>query len=223
MYLDAANETLVRTDINSSLTLEIIEKKEVFEQWKAWHPSQISHHSKICCEIAREWLTATDYSELNGDTVFIGPRWLRQKFRWGASSFPIYWCEAVRKKALDCGALAALAHEVFTARCVKTYRVQFVQKFSDVSTNQWSNSWNLTNERLPWIKDDLIYHEGCAIETTDKTIKVWDASAGWWIDSKSSDGYGSLLAIRFSGVNLRSNKNIVWGEHIIEPDKWTVI
>ena len=223
MYLDAVNEIIVRADINSSLTVEIVEKKEVYDKWKDWQPSQISHHGKLCCEIAREWLIANDHSELSGEPIYTGPRWLRQKFNWGASLFPIFWCEAVRKKDLDCGAIAALAHEVFTARGVKTYRVQLVQKFSEVATNQWSNSWNINNEPLPWVEDDLIYHEGVAIETNDKKIKVWDASAGWWIDSKPMIGYGALLAIRFSGLNLPPSKTIIWGEHIIKPDKWTLI
>lgn len=223
MYLDAVSESLVRTDVNNALTIEFIEKNEVFEKWKNWQPSQISHHGKLCCEIAREWLTSTDHSELNGDAIFTGPRWLRQKFNWGASVFPIYWCEAVRKDTLDCGALAAMSHEIFTARGVKNYRVQLVQKFSELATNQWSNSWNINDEPLAWVHDDLIYHEGCAIETNGKKIKVWDASAGWWVDSKPTKGYGAVLAIRFSGVNLRSSKQIVWGEHIIEPEKWMII
>ena len=223
MYLDAVREITVRADINSSLVVEIVEKKEVFDKWKNWQASQISHHGKLCCEIAREWLIASDRSELSGDPIYTGPRWLRQKYNWGASAFPIYWCEAVRKETLDCGALAAFAHEVLTARGVKTYRVQLVQKFSEVATSQWSNSWNINNEPLPWVKDDLIYHEGVAIETADKKIKVWDASAGWWIDSKPLKGYGALMAIRFSGLNLPFSKTIIWGEHIIDPDKWTLI
>jgi hypothetical protein len=225
MYLDAvSNNTINETYSGGSANAFVRSRKiEVFEQWKRWHPSQISHHSKICCEIAREWLTATDYSELNGNAIYTGPRWLQQKFKWGASTFPLYWCEAVRKKTLDCGALAVLAHEVFTARGVKTYRIQLVQKFSNASTNQWLNSWNNNDEPLAWVNDDLIYHEGCAIVTADNQIKVWDASAGWWIDSKPSDGYGAVLAIRFSGSNLRANKNIIWGEHQIVADEWTAI
>ncbi len=117
----------------------------------------------MCCEIAREWITSTDYSELGGASVLTGPRWLRQRFNWGASSFPIYWCETVRKKTLDCGALEALAAEVFKTRGVKTYRVQMVQRFSAVSTAQWSSSWQNTDRQLRWMNDDLIYHEGCAI------------------------------------------------------------
>src|SRR5215213_16918 len=140
MYLDGVSNNFINTSMNGSAkTVESPEKKSVFETWKDWHPSQISHHGALCCEIAREWITATDFSELNGDCVFTGPRWLRQKFNWGASSFPIYWCEAVRRKTLDCGALAALAHEIFTARSVRSYRVQLIQKFSSVATNQWMN------------------------------------------------------------------------------------
>src|SRR6187551_3598246 len=123
MYLDAVNGTLTETRINTGAvkTTRFSGKIPVYEAWKGWQPSHISHHGSLCCEIAREWITSTDYSELNGDYVFTGPRWLRQRFKWGASTFPIYWCEAVRRSTLDCGALAALAHEVFKARGVKCY------------------------------------------------------------------------------------------------------
>jgi hypothetical protein len=225
MYLDAVSNTLSNTTSRngSAKTVETLEKKKVFETWRDWHPSQISHHGKLCCEIAREWITATDYSALSGDCLFTGPRWLRQKFKWGASKFPIFWCEAVRKDTLDCGALAALAHEVFTARGVKSNRVQLVQKFSSVATSQWTNSWSEDREPLAWVKDDLIYHEGCAIEVAERKIKVWDASAGWWVDSKPANGYGALLALRLSGAGLQPHDSYVWGEHVIKPNEWQEI
>lgn len=225
MYLDAVNRTLTETSITNAAVkaAPVYDKKPVYETWKDWHPSAISHHGTICCEIAREWITATDFSELNGDGLFTGPRWLRQRFKWGASSFPIYWCQAVRRDTLDCGALAALAHEVFKARGVRSYRVQLVQKFSDVATSQWTNSWNTGCDALPWVKDDLIYHEGCAIETGDRKIKVWDASAGWWVDSKPSNGYGALLAIRLSGLNIEAGEIFTWGNHTIRTFEWREI
>lgn len=141
----------------------------------------------------------------------------------GASSFPIHWCEAVRRKTLDCGALAALAAEVFTARGVKTYRVQMVQRFSEVSTLQWSNSWNDSTEPLCWMNDDLIYHEGCAIAGDADEIKIWDASAGWWADPKSKDGYGALLALRLSGSNLSADANFIWGEYVLDACRWSKV
>jgi hypothetical protein len=218
MYLDAVRQ-VKDTVINETEVQP--RSEEVFAKWKDWPPSQISHHGKMCCEIAREWVTATDFSELNGGNEFTGPRWLRQRFNWGASSFPIYWCEVVRKKTLDCGALAALAHEVFTVRGVKGFRVQLIQKFSEVATNQWSCSWSANGDsELRWIDRDLIYHEGCAIAVGEKEIKVWDASAGWWVNPKSGLGYGSVLAIRVAATGINSNARFIWGEHFLTANQW---
>jgi hypothetical protein len=220
MYLDAVSRTK-EVEIIETNGHGFGQPEEVYEKWKHWEPSQISHHGTICCEIAREWITATDFSELSGGCFFTGPRWLREKFNWGASSFPIYWCEAVRKKTLDCGALAALAHEVFTVRGVETLRAQLVQRFSMVATDQWSCSWSENGDtELRWIDHDLIYHEGCAIVTGDKEIKVWDASAGWWVDPKAGNGYGSLLAIRISDV---TKSNFKWGSKSIPVNRWVKI
>lgn len=223
MYLDAVNQTNETNIIETTNGLGVAKAPaEVFEKWQDWHPSQISHHGQMCCEIAREWITATDFSELGGGSLYAGPRWLRQKFNWGASSFPIYWCEAVRRHTLDCGALAALAHEVFTVRGVESYRVQLVQKFSQVATTQWSCSWSDGDAtELRWIDKDLIYHEGCAIAVGNGEIKVWDASAGWWVDPKTGNGYGSLVALRISANNARSP--FVWGDRRIIANQWQKI
>lgn len=224
MFLDKVSDSIVNTNVGRTVNdVRLQEKREVYAPWQDWVPSQISHHGKMCCEIAREWVTATDFSSLNGECIYTGPRWLRQIFNWGASSFPIYWCEAVRKKTLDCGALAALAQEVFIARGIKNYRIQVVQKFSENAIRQWSESWNNGQETLKWVDRDLIYHEGCAIDLGDHKIKVWDASAGWWIDPNPADGYGSLLAIRVSGYNLPPEATLKWGEYSIKPAQWVTI
>jgi hypothetical protein len=195
--------------------------KAVFERWKDWAPSAISHHGRICCEIAREWITATDYSSLSGGHMMQGPRWLRHKFRWGPSSYPLFWCGAVRKEMLDCGALAALAHEVFTIRGVKSYRVQLVQRYSRVATEQWSNSW--TGDGVPtlWLNKDMIYHEGCATAAGKNEIKVWDASGGCWIDPKASDGYGALLAIKINASP--KTRTLAWGKYMLDPNVWRTL
>lgn len=237
MYLDAVNNTATAAAA-AAVETKIIETNgsgfhhensksavEVYDKWHDWHASEISHHGAMCCEIAREWITANDFSELGGASVLTGPRWLRQKFIWGASSFPIYWCEAVRKKTLDCGALAALAAEVFKTRGVKTYRAQMVQRFSETSTAQWSSSWENSDEQLRWMNDDLIYHEGCAISVGNgkSEVKIWDASAGWWVDPQPKDGYGALLAIRLSAFNLPKDARFTWGNNRLDALRWTAI
>lgn len=193
----------------------------VYHNWRDWPASQISHHGRPCCEIAREWLDATDQSSLNGSDIRSGPRWLLDKFQWGPNTFPVTWCDAVRRKTLDCGALAALAHESFINRGLKSYRVQLVQRFSEVSTDQWSNSWNDADAPMLWINKDLIYHEGNAPLVSEGEIKVWDASAGWWVDPKSTDGYGSLAAIRVTAPI--GTADLQWGKRSIKTNDWQLI
>lgn len=216
MYSDAVRQVMeagtIETERNAAAG------SCVFETWKEWRPSNISHHGKICCEIAREWITATDFSGMAGGDVLSGPRWLRQTFKWGGSTYPIFWCEAVRRKKLDCGALAAMAHEVFAARGVKSLRGQLVQRFSRAATEAWRQEWRESGASMKWVDNDLIYHEGCAVVARRNEIKVWDASAGWWIDPRIGDGYGSLLAIRLAGP--ADAPAFQWGPHTIVPDTW---
>lgn len=161
MYLDAVNYK-TKTELNGPTAIGR-RRSEVFDRWSDWLPSVISHHGEMCCDVAREWLTAMDFSELNGAALTSGPRWLRARFKWGASSFPIHWCEAVERSTLDCGALAAFTHEIFMSRGVTSYRVQMVQRFSEDSARQWNQSWSESAEPLNWTDGELIYHEGCAI------------------------------------------------------------
>ena len=219
MYLDAVRPATAAD--SPELISNGASKAEVFENWKDWPPSQISHHGKICCESAREWLNATDFTSLGGGNILSGPRWLRHRFKWGASTFPIYWCEAVRRSTLDCGALAALAHEVFTIRGIKTFRVQLVQRFSRAATEQWTHGWNGSGASMLWVNNDLIYHEGCAILIDENRIKVWDASAGWWIDPRTGDGYGALLALRMNADP--GTPAFEWGRHRIATNTWQTV
>ena len=221
MFLDAVKNT-VNSDTNNTFNDGAARAEEVFKKWFDWHPSQISHHGEMCCEVAREWITAMDFSELNGGDVLTGPRWLRQRFNWGCSTFPIFWCEAARRDTLDCGALAALAHEVFLNRGVKSIRLQLVQRFSKDSTAQWTNSWHDGKTPLAWIKDDLIYHEGCAVLMADNELKLWDASAGWWIDSKQRNGYGSVIAVKLSAPT-GGDQILKWGTHRLTANQWQKI
>ena len=216
MYLDAVSRSAETEEM--ALIGAGTKRGEVFEPWADWPPSEISHHGKICCETAREWLNATDFTSLSGGDLLTGPRWIRHQFKWGPSRFPIYWCEAVRKKRLDCGALAALSHEVFSARGVTSFRVQFVQQFTGVATGQWSCSWGKADVPVGWIRDDLIYHEGVAVSLEGPRIKVWDSSAGWWVDRARPEGYGSVVAIRVFAPEEMGE--LVWGERTLTPNKW---
>jgi hypothetical protein len=194
----------------------------VFEKWQDFPISRVSHHGKMCCEIAREWLYAMDFSELNTSSVLTGPRWIRQRYNWGPTKWQIHWCEVVRAKSLDCGAQAALAHEVFSIRGVKSYQVQLVQQFTNEDTNQWSKRWDGEQTSIFWINGNMIYHEGCAVVMGNHEIKIWDASAGWWINPKQFGGYGGLRALRV--FTTPDDSTIFhWGDHRIIANKWQEI
>ena len=194
---------------------------QVFNAWELWQPSAISHHGNTCCEIAREWIAATDFALTNGGSKLMGPRWLRQRFAWGPGIYPIYWCEVLKKKKLDCGVHAALAHEVFTRRGIKSFRVQLVQEFSKVASSQWHSAWESDRAVTDWIRDEYIYHEGCAVMTGENLLKLWDSSAGCWIDPKTTTGYGSVRAVKISAKE--TSNGLLWGTHPITTNTWIAL
>jgi hypothetical protein len=189
-------------------------------KWRQWPASTISHHGKACCEVAREWVIGTDFSQLGEAGPMTGPRWLRQKYPWGPSPWPLHWCEAVERERLDCGAHAAISHELFIARGVRSLPAQFVQLFSRDATRHWAHKWDDDNLRSEWIDGDLIYHEGCAVLTGDDGIKLWDASAGWWINPGQTGGYGGLLGVRIFDPEGVQPAPLRWGAHRLPLNVW---
>jgi hypothetical protein len=190
------------------------------ERWENFPFSCLSHHGQACCDIAREWVIANDFAQLNGGDLLSGPRWLRQKFEWGPSIWPLHWCEAVGRKSIDCGAHAALAHAAFIARGITAYRAQFVQRYSADAASEWRRKWGEDQASDHWITDGFIYHEGNAVPVGDGEVKLWDGSAGWWLNQRQAGGgYGSLAAVRIF-VEGGDGSALRWGRHSILPNRW---
>ncbi len=185
--------------------------------WEGFPVSTISDHGEQCCRIAREWFIGTDFSQLGTGDLRSGPRWLRKKFKWGPSRWPLYWCEAGKEKTLDCGALAALSHQLLLGRGVSSYPAQLILKFNDVSASHWKATWREAGSSSAWIHDGMIYHEGCAVEEESGGIKIWDATATWWINPKQFHGYAGLLALR---LYAPSPTTFTWGEERFAANTW---
>jgi hypothetical protein len=190
------------------------------ERWREFPYSSIAHHGGRCCRIAREWVLAIDFSQLNGGSALTGPRWLRHKYTWGPSPWPMHWCEAVGRKTLDCGALASLTHEVFAARGVRSFPAQFIQRYTNEATRHWRQKWAAEDCSPHWLADDLIYHEGNAVLAGRDEIKLWDASAGWWINPKQFGGYGGVVAVKVFPHGADAPAVFRWGAHLITPNRW---
>ena len=161
-----------------------------------------------------------DHSQLNAGHPLTGPRWLRKKFKWGPSKWPMHWCEAVQEETLDCGALGALSHELYVARGVRSFPAQFILEFNDVSTRHWTETWGAAGSCAPWINEGLIYHEGCAVAVNGNEIKLWDATATWWVNPKQFGGYAGLLAVRIFENGAETPSVFTWGEHRIPANTW---
>ena len=219
MYLDAA-------EAREDLVVEEAPKAACPSgRWQHFPYSCFSHHGEACCEVAREWIIANDFAQLNGSDLLSGPRWLRQKYEWGPSPWPMHWCEVVERKVIDCGAHAALAHEAFTARGVTAFRAQFVQRYSADAMSQWRSKWGEENVSDHWIDEDVIYHEGNALLVGEDEVKLWDASAGWWINQRQTgEGYGALVAVRiFADGQWGGGDGFRWGERRIKPNQWVQV
>jgi hypothetical protein len=199
-----------------------VELSAAIRRWRYSAPSVILHHGKRCCSVAREWLFSMDHSQLNGHHRLMGPRWLRKKYEWGPSQWPMAWCQAVEQDALDCGALAALSREIYTSRGVGCHAVELIQQYTAETTDHWSIKWNDHPASTHWIQGALIYHEACAVQGATQEIKVWDPSAGWWANPKQFRGYGSIAALRVT-ADHDLLQPLVWGEHAIQCGKWQII
>jgi hypothetical protein len=199
------------------------------DRWQDFPHSAISHHGTACCDVAREWVLSMDYAMLNGGDLASGPRWLRERYKWGPSAWPIHWCEVVERKVIDCGAHAALAHEVFLARGLTSFHAQLVQKYSPDATSQWRGKWAEEDVSCHWLTDDIIYHEATVLMVGEDEVKIWDGSAGWWVNARQQgDGYGNLLAVRFfahdpAHANAGGGDGFRWGERRLKPNVWNQI
>ncbi|HEX8351407.1 MAG TPA: hypothetical protein VF611_00680 [Pyrinomonadaceae bacterium] len=202
---------------------DFVDAAGALEKWEHWPASTISHHGEACCEIAREWVFSTDFAQLGGASLLTGPRWVRHRYPWGPSRWPIHWCEAVRQKSLDCGALAALSHEVFRARGLKSFPAQFIQQFTEDATRDWQSRWAEKQTPSEWIREDLIYHEGCAVATAGQELKVWDSTAAWWVNTKQFGGYHGVLALRIFDAQAGPDTVYRWGAHTVVPNVWQKI
>jgi len=120
------------------------------------HSSFLASHAGTCCIVARRWFDAL--ASAAGHQFPGPPTWIRERWSWGPTNWPLYWCEAVTAKALDCGALAALSRHAFEACGVRAYSVQLIERFDDRTVAHWKETWRGVRV-LPWWWGDLVYHE----------------------------------------------------------------
>ncbi|MDQ3080315.1 MAG: hypothetical protein M3R03_10010 [Pseudomonadota bacterium] len=132
----------------------------------------------------------------------------------------MHWCQALDAKSIVCGANAALAAEAFEARGLTVARAQFVQRYDAIAVSQWRKRWDEDGVSNHWLGKNYIYHEGNAV-LSGNDIKLWDGSAGSWLNPRHTSGYGSLIAVR---ITLPENEDeprlLNWDGHSIRTGRW---
>ncbi len=217
--------------------MNLVEAKSVFEthgdeqrssgrlpsdRWQDFPHSELSEHDSACCKIAREWIVSMDFAQLNGAQLSSGPRWLRAKYKWGPSTWPMHWCEVVERDTVDCGAHAAMSRALFRARGLTAFPAQLVQQFDEHATTQWRGKWSGEGASCHWLDDVHIYHEATALLLDGRDLRLWDASAATWIDARQSHaGYGSVISLRIIvDPDPADLADIHWGGRAIVPNVW---
>lgn len=160
-------------------------------------PSTISDHGQQCCRRARAWLRGVDSSNCYRDGHWHPPSWLRREYEWGPVPWPIYWCSIPQMAKLDCGALAAVAVELYRLRGYPVAPIQLALRYPKHAAEQWSCMWEREGMNSAWIHGDFCYHEACGV-IEGGTLQVWDPTENNWLAPPSSpdNTFASVVAIK---------------------------
>jgi hypothetical protein len=190
--------------------------------WQDREPSVLSDHGQCCCRAARLWLQAMDRSALATAGAADAPAWLRDRYRWGPVHWPLYWCQALQRETLDCGAYAAIGRVLFAAsRGVNCLPAQLILQFRLMDVRHWRRQWESASCPTDWIAGDLIYHEVCAVANEAGVVRLWNPTDGCWIERSETVGYGSAVAVRLiAPATLRLTLSC--GRPAL-PGQWTML
>ncbi len=184
-------------------------------------PSTISDHDKPCCRGALAWLRGVDASNSYRDAHWHPPLWLRKEYGWGSVRWPLYWCGLPEKERLDCGALAAVAVELFRSRGQRVTPVQLALRYPSHATEQWSRMWEREGESAGWISDGICYHEACGVMEGGRML-MWDPTENRWLDPplSANDAFGSVMALKVHDSTAGVPTELHWGGISLRPGEW---
>lgn len=182
-------------------------------------PSALSHHQQDCCENAWAWFRGMDGSirPVNPETP---PSWLRDRFAWGPSRWPVYWCDAATAESLDCGVFAAIARSLLSVRGVPVVPVQLVEAFTEENIENWRSQWDSCTANTDWLGTRVCYHEAIGIlDGTD--VVIWDPVDRQQINPSPPHGYGTAIAIQiYPPGDGTGPTTLDWNGHAIETGTW---
>lgn len=183
-------------------------------------PSAIGCHGEGCCRDALAWLRGMDGASSYRDGRWLPPTWLREKYEWGPTAWPLHWCSVPEMERLDCGALAALAVQLYRLRGQSAARVQLALHYPSHVVEQWSRMWQREALSANWIVGELCYHEVCGVvEGVD--VLLWDPTENRWLDPPLSpnDAFASVAALKVA-EGVAGDRTLHWGGIPISCGQW---
>lgn len=148
------------------------------------------------------------------------PAWLYEKFDWGPSTWPVYWCEAAEAESIDCGVFAAIARALLLARDVPAAAVQLVEKFNEKNVENWRARWTSDAAEVGWLSSPFCYHEAVGLIDCNDLL-IWDPLDQKRVTPLSTGKYGKVVFFRI--LEPRREKSIgaiQWGNTEVDVGEW---
>ena len=195
------------------------ELANVLQSLEGRRASILSSHGGQCCDVAGGWFRSMARAAANEFDPHPWP--VASRWPWGPTRWPLYWCEAVIAKELDCGALAALSAVALSEAGRETLRVQLLQRFSREFTEHWERRWRATPDSQPWIWGDLAYHEVVGLKAGE-SLRLWNPTESCWITASAQPQTGRILAMRVLPNEGAGNapREIYWEGNGIPLGQW---
>jgi len=192
-------------------------------------PSQLADHGCDCCRGARGWFQATARAMACLDSAT--PRWIRERWQWGPQEWPLWWCQAVERDQIDCGAFAALTREAFAATGQRTVSVQLIERFDARTVDNWMARWS-GEAHTSWLFGKFCYHEAVGLVTVlqinshRQSLRIWDPVDTCWVEHRHVAGYGSVVACRVLPASPACRDEAAeydWRGHMLQVGCWHVL
>lgn len=183
-------------------------------------PSAIGDHGQACCRDALAWLRGVDAVNSYRDGRWHPPTWLRKAYEWGPIPWPLHWCSVPEMERLDCGALAAVAVQLYRLRGQQAVRLQLALRYPPQVAEQWSRMWQREALSASWITGEFCYHEACGVLEGSRLI-IWDPTENRALDPPGSpnDGFGAVVAFRIAELTA-GVETLLWEGIPVRSGMW---
>jgi hypothetical protein len=186
--------------------------------------STVMDHGGTCCRDALAWLQGMDAANSYFEGKWLIPTWLRREFDWGPMRWPCYWCDIPESKTLDCGALAAIAVQLYRFRATPAAQVQLVFRYPQHVADQWLGMWTRAGQKAHWIAGNYCYHEGCGV-LEGRRLSVWDPTWSRWCEPPLSphEAFASVVALKVSEVRAIEPLDVEWEAIAVRIGVWNML